>query len=480
MAFSFSKPNKTSTFFGQVNAGRKQTAGQQIPQVQGAIGTVQNQTQAQKDASGKVNQAGNQMVASTDTSKFGSGMGKLDNLGNTKVGNVPTFNTSVIAPQLKVVGGDAQGGEITKNAQITDASGRVVTDKANLISSAEQENASGQAAIDAAIKASSDAAAAFASGIPGATTAATDALSTNYQAQQAQKEAEAKRVSENNLGQLGLESADERAQAEKAALLAEKGSNAGKLAALYGVGYDVNKFGALDSNIMQGQLNEAQSNAQAALAGKEMAGREAASTRETYLNLNKGELGKINAEKTRIDGVIADKTKNVQAISEQLAKLASDTSAAGVAAKEQLTKSLTAVQKEINDTYAKRYKLQVDAMREAERQKQAARAQGVTQDIAGNVGSTLSPVGTAVTNFAKQERDRLGRMAANPVKETNKTVNDVYDKMEGLADKVEKKAPKPVQKVVALAKKPGKVAAKGAQKVAAKVEETYNKYNPFG
>lgn len=367
MAFKFSKPNKTSTFFGQVDAGRRQVAGQKEPGIQGAVGTVQNQANAQQAQTGNVQKAQGQMIDSTNTKSLsGESLGKAEGLAQTKVQGSENFsgilnNKPVNASNMVVAHGDAvdtNTGKIKSMPTIMN-NGREVRGGVNdVLSGMNKQTANAMGQVDAIASDRMAASQDFQNVATPTLENATGELGEAYRAQMDQKALEEKRLTEGNLGQMGMENAFEVEQAQKAALLAEENNNVGKLASLYGVGYDPTKFGALDSNILQGQLNEGTSQAKQAIGAKQLAQRETAQSRELYANATQEQRAKIDKEKTKVEGRIGELTTQINAIQEQLAQVASETGNAAAKAKAELDKRLkdaSAKVRKVYDEYAEDY-----------------------------------------------------------------------------------------------------------------------------
>jgi hypothetical protein len=310
---AFARPNKTKSLFAQVDAGRPAAARTKLGGIEGSQAVMQSQIAGQGQENKNVEAAQNQVASNTrDTYANLDGFGKVkDQIGKQEgflAGPAPTFNT-----QLNPVGGriDVKGA----------AGAQVVTGDAGLKARAEaEEKAKTEAAQKQQNKYSVQGGM-----LTGMNTGnLTDELGVaNAADTQKLRDAELQ-ITEGNLGQLAGESDYEIEQAQLAQVLADRQSNVGKLKNLYGVGYDTSKYGALDSNILQGQFNDASIAAKDNIAAKDLAQKEGSRVRESYLdqidtsraktteakNIADKEITRLNGELGRLDVKIAEAIKN--------------------------------------------------------------------------------------------------------------------------------------------------------------------------
>lgn len=144
-------------------------------------------------------------------------------------------------------------------------------------------------------------------------------------------------ITKGNLGVTPDESDFEMEQAKLAQVLADRQSNVGKLKALYGVGYDSTKYGALDSNVLQGQFNDASVVAKNNIEAKDMAQKEGARVREAYLGENATQVGKLNETKVETEKRIVETDNQLGTLRQQLDNLKTDTSNAAKLARGKIT-----------------------------------------------------------------------------------------------------------------------------------------------
>lgn len=124
---------------------------------------------------------------------------------------------------------------------------------------------------------------------------------------------------QNNLTDLGTQNQVQQQAANTNNLLAQQGPalGAGKLAALFGPGYNSERYGAQDSQIYEKQLQDAQRNAQQQLQNSDIAQQGKSGAQQQYNQNVKeaqqsvGDLGQ--KYKDYISGVLADKTKTIAA-----------------------------------------------------------------------------------------------------------------------------------------------------------------------
>ena len=302
----YRQPNRTKTFFQQVNAGRPAAARQKLGAAEGATSVVKAQAQAQGQENTTVQNQSTQ-VANIGEQGFDnlSGFAKVDERldQGAKFVNTPTlgFRTQVnTTGQTPTVVGAGTGA-----AKITGA------DQAGVDKTADTE-ATRSAAYNQELYNEFES---TGKGLTGMTTEdLTNELGQAYQEGGKQLDAATTAMTEGNLGRLADESAFEREQEQLARVLADRESNIGKLRALYGVGYDTGKYGALDSNILQGQFNELQGQSATALEEKEKVQRAGDKVRQSYLDT-------VESSKTKLDESKVKAEERITKLGEQLSAM---------------------------------------------------------------------------------------------------------------------------------------------------------------
>ena len=291
---AFQQPNRTKSFFAQVDQGRPEAAQQKLGGIMGSQSSLQNQAAAQTGENQKVDASKTQIANSVSTG-YGN-LGETSKLG-THVANQQSFvtgNTPVLKSNVAPTDMTATNKEdkLTRDSLQTDVVNRDIVN-----------NYATRGAALAGIN----------------TQAATKELGDAYQRDSNIVNNARKDVTENHFGQLGGPSAYEIQQAQVAQTLADRDSNIGKLKALYGSGYDSTKYGALDSNLLQGQFNDAQGQAQQDIAGLNTANKNGDRARSLYLTqMDSSKLGldknntEAQANLTKLGGQISDLDIKIQ------------------------------------------------------------------------------------------------------------------------------------------------------------------------
>ena len=365
MATPFSSANRTKSFFSQVDQNRPQAAQQKLGGIMGSQSVLQNSTNAQQGENQKVGEA-TQAVAKNTT----QGYGNLSEIGKAQ-GHVaaqrefagqatPVLTTQIKAPALNtatVADKDLQGVVDNNKTQVTNSTNRAID--ANKSVTDNYVNA-GNALTDRGNAANG-------------TGLAEKQLGETYQTDSDKLRDAQKQMTQGNLGQLAAPSNYELEQQQLAQVLADRQSNVGKLKALYGSGYDSSKFGALDSNLLQGQFNDAQGKAKEGLAGLENAKKGSDRAREQYLNQIDISQGITDKAKTDAEAKIADIGNQINILND---KINNSTASAG----RELTKQKTALETKAEElrqgygtTYGKYTKEQQDKIHALEDEEQRAK-----------------------------------------------------------------------------------------------------------
>lgn len=378
---TFARPNKTKSLFAQVDAGRPAAARIRLGGIEASQSVLQNQTATQGQENKNVQGQQQQMVMAgqqgRDSTSNLAGFNEAQAVfaeGNPQVAaSKPkfqdAFNAGQVAQTRASIVGPSNPNEIVagpndKNPNPGAGSmsyfnvpgmtiGGPVTPGGQ---SARQGYGldSGQAAtgIGAGIQARNDQieqrvirnADGTLSRIDGVKLG--DELNTAYGDASKTLEGYQDKITKGNLGAMANESDYEMEQAKLAQVLADRQSNVGKLKALYGVGYDTNKYGALDSNLLQGQFNAASDTAKDNIAAKDLAQKEGARVREAYLNENATQVGKLNETKADTEKRVVETDKKLGTLKQQLSDLKTDTSNAANVARNKLTAEIGKLESE--------------------------------------------------------------------------------------------------------------------------------------
>jgi len=273
---SFQQPNRTKSFFASVDAGRPQAAQQKLGGIMGSQSAIQNQTKAQVGE--------NQSVDAAKTGVANSVSSTYANLGETKkLGEHATQRQQFINQGTPVLADTARpinASSSTRAADLRENTNNAINENARTMGI--YENA-GKRIVDTTPE------------------AATKELSDAYQKDTGLLDNANRQMTDGNLGRLAGPSSYEIEQAQLQQVLADRNSNVGKLRALYGTGYDTTKYGALDSNLLQGQFNEAQGQSRQNVQALNTANAGGQKSRELYLDqmdTSRGELGKRHNEAT--------------------------------------------------------------------------------------------------------------------------------------------------------------------------------------
>jgi hypothetical protein len=368
---TFTRPNKTKSLFSQIDANRPAAARTKLGGIEASQSVLQNQTAVQGQENKNVQGQQQQMITAgqqgRDSTSNLAGFGKAQAVfaeGNPQVaGGVPKFqdafkSNEVAQTKASIVGpsnpneivagpnspngnfgdgamsyfnrpGMAIGGPVTPGGQNAKQgygldSGQSAVGIGNQINTRTTQkegeivrNADGTLSRIGEIKLG-------------------DELSTAYGDASKTLEGYQNKITEGNLGAMANESDYEMEQAKLAQVLADRQSNVGKLKALYGVGYDTNKYGALDSNLLQGQFNAAAETAKENIAAKDMAQKEGGRVREAYLDENKAQVGKLDETKAATEKRVVETDKKLSTLKQQLSDLKTNTSNAANAARNKL------------------------------------------------------------------------------------------------------------------------------------------------
>lgn len=338
----YRQPNRTATFFRQVDMNRPAAARQKLGAAQGAQAVLQGQTAAQKQENQNVQNTQTQMTQAgaqgrQDTSNlagFNTATNVLNEGGKIISGGTPVLQSGFTQGEKGqtrvVISGPARPDAIVGGSQpaSTGMFGHIQPFSLGTPSapggSAGKDGYSLSAGQDATkigadIQARNEAATqGFVKLADGTIARASDInlgeeLSTAYGKAADTLGGFEKQMTEGNLGRLGAESEFEQEQADLARVLADRDSNIGKLKSLYGVGYDTGKYGALDSNLLQGQLADAAQESKTNLQNREKARAAGDLVRESYMresDSQKEQLDKTKEETqkrvTEIDGKLGE------------------------------------------------------------------------------------------------------------------------------------------------------------------------------
>ena len=350
----FGRPNRTKTMFSQIDANRPTYARQKLGGIESSQSVVKHQTAAQNAQNdGVVNkqtemvragQQGRDSVANlsgfvTADSIKTDGQMQLNGpkpvfqtaftdgqVGQTRasivgpsdpdviMSNAPTQANGMFAPSNFVIGNPATpGGQNARSGYGLDAGVQ-----ADTIGS-EIDNRNSQLEQGVITKADGTISRVGELNLG-------KELDTAYTGASATLDAYRDKMTKENLGQLADNSAFEDQQTQLAAVLADRESNIGKLSKLYGVGYDSGKYGALDSNILQAQFNDAQEQAGQNLEALDTAEKAGDQTRKSYLEKSK-ELGtSLNTVKNETQDRVTKIDGELSSLKIKLEKLKTDTS----------------------------------------------------------------------------------------------------------------------------------------------------------
>ena len=298
MATPFSSANRTKSFFSQVDQNRPQAAQQKLGGIMGSQSVLQNSTNAQQGENQKVGEA-TQAVAKNTT----QGYGNLSEIGKAQ-GHVAAQRefAGQATPVLTTTAAPLSAGTQTRAAD--NAINTATAVQGNKNTTDKYVNA-GNALTDRGNAANG-------------TGLAEKQLGETYQTDSDKLRDAQKQMTQGNLGQLAAPSNYELEQQQLAQVLADRQSNVGKLKALYGSGYDSSKFGALDSNLLQGQFNDAQGKAKEGLAGLENAKKGSDRAREQYLNQIDISQGITDKAKTDAEAKIADIGNQINILNDKI------------------------------------------------------------------------------------------------------------------------------------------------------------------
>ena len=392
---SFQQPNRTKSFFASVDAGRPQAAQQKLGGIMGSQSAIQNQTKAQVGE--------NQSVDAAKTGVANSVSSTYANLGETKkLGEHATQRQQFInqgTPVLVDTARPINASSSTRAADLRENTNNAINENARTMGI--YENA-GKRIVDTTPE------------------AATKELSDAYQKDTGLLDNANRQMTDGNLGRLAGPSSYEIEQAQLQQVLADRNSNVGKLRALYGTGYDTTKYGALDSNLLQGQFNEAQGQSQQNVQALNTANAGGQKSRELYLDqmdTSRGELGKRHNEATA----------NLTEIGNRIKTLDTQISTAKGVAKERLiafkkkletTRDTDVVKLQAQDdkdnAARNAYTNSVREAKAAAERAQVQAANEATRAVANNISSVftqpLKNVAKSVLSPAKQ----LANAVANP------------------------------------------------------------------
>lgn len=359
MVAQFGSANRTKSLFSMIDAGRPQAAQQKLGGIMGSQSVLANQANAQtaenKQVTDKTQDMANN-VGNYDNLEGYKSAGQTLQAGNKLVGGVTGTPTLVSSVQ--------QGG-IAKSVQ---AEG----DMKKALQSNVDKNAAFQKAAGDLVK-NTD------------TTGLTDELNKAYQGDVSKLQANQDLMTKGNLGVLAGPSQYEIDQAKTAQLLADNQSNIGKLNALYGGGYDSTKYGALDSNLLQGQFNEAQGKAKQGLANVEEANKQGENVRKAYLDQVKTSQDSLGKNKQAAD-------ENIKRWNTELAKL-----------KAKLTDSMarsggnvSAANQKLKEQYDALLKKKTEFEGDQAKEVDAQKGRVITNALAGAANDTVEGIGRAL------------------------------------------------------------------------------------
>lgn len=308
MVTAFQKPSRTKSLFAQVDAGRPAVARQKLGGIESSQSVLKNQTGAQQGENNMVSAAQGQVAANTRQTYdkldgFAKVDQRLDSQEKFAAGAVPVFASKV-------------GTSATSPVMVTGQAGKQTVTADNAFAGNVDRD---QKVVQGSNVAAQSSYANEGNALTGMTTEGlAEELSGAYKTDTMNLDVAQRQMSDGNLGVLANESAFEQEQAQLAQVLADRQSNVGKLRALYGGGYDSSKYGALDSNLLQGQFNDAQVEATSNIEDKKAAQLSGARVRESYLDqVDKSKkqtdeakgvadkrIGEMSSELARLDGVI--------------------------------------------------------------------------------------------------------------------------------------------------------------------------------
>jgi DNA repair exonuclease SbcCD ATPase subunit len=298
MATPFQSANRTKSLFSMIDANRPQAAQQKLGGIMGSQSAVQNTTNAQQGENQKV----------TEKAQDFGNIAKNGYSGLSEIGNAQTH---VAAQQDFAKQGTpvltTSAVPIAANTQTREADNRINTQRAV---DSNQKVIDKYANTGNALTNMDNAA--------NGTGLAEKQLADSYQADFDKLHNAEKEMTQGNLGQLAQASPYEIQQQQLAQVLADRQSNIGKLKALYGIGYDSGKFGALDSNLLQGQFNDAQNKAKEGLNALENAKKGGERAREQYFDQADVAKGSIDKAKDEAQTKIGDIKKQIDTLNQQI------------------------------------------------------------------------------------------------------------------------------------------------------------------
>lgn len=343
MVTQFQKTNRVKSLFSQIDNGRPQAAQQKLGAIMGSQTALANQTTAQTAENTKVNQAATNVA--TNTTKGYTGISEIGN-GEKHIADQQKF-AGMATPVLTTKAAPIAASSETRAADSANNTGTAINDNRKV--TAQYENA-GNALIDRANPAD----------------LATKQLAGAYQTDVDALNQAQTQMTEGNLGQLSGPSDYEIEQAQMAQVLADRQSNIGKLKSMYGVGYDTSKYGALDSNLLQGQFNDAQGQARTGIENLESARKGGDYSREQYLD-------QVGTSRTTTDKAKVETETKIADISKQIDLLNQKITASTGKAQQNLTETKARLELERDKLEPGLIKLDngANAVREAYNQKRA-------------------------------------------------------------------------------------------------------------
>lgn len=330
----FQRPNKTKSLFAQVDAGRPAAARVKLGGVEGSQSVMQNQTMAQGQENKNVQTAQNQVVGQTSNSVNNLKMDPALTIAENQTSDASNYSKTNPVFATSVAGG---GGTVRSPTQNTSGYEKAFVADGTIKKQGDVARAGNEQVLNDVTGKVGE----FQTTLSGYdNNALGNRLNSVYDDESKLLKTSEEAMTKGNLGQLADESDYEMEQAQLAQVLADRQSNVGKLKALYGVGYDTNKYGALDSNLLQGQFNDAAVTAKDNIEAKDMAQKEGARVRESYLD-------QIGTSKTQLDEQKGETAKRVEVIDrdiskakEALTELQGRTDAASVKAAQDLKTSI--------------------------------------------------------------------------------------------------------------------------------------------
>jgi O6-methylguanine-DNA--protein-cysteine methyltransferase len=407
MGLRGSGPNRAETFFQQVDANKKNAAKDAIA-TGSILGGVYNKgTQARKQEAANVGQQ-TTAVANTNT-----------DFQDTKTGNVQsTVNqaTPVVVPTVSAEGYNANqyvtSGQstVTANPQNTDRGGRALdSSKVSYTTKDLNEGAAAQGSADylagelAKFTTETERQNALMNLLEGA--------DEDIKAEVA-ADLERKGILDKTLldaikagqtekyGEIAQASQTDQNAADFMRRLAEQNpSNVGLLSMLYGGGYDAGKYGALDSNILQGQLNELRQEAEPALSERESAqnimGQSVKDFYSTAEGKQKEVIDKYNAEVKETDSLGEASAKAKTQIQQNIEQLVNARATASTELKKQIDEKLAALRGDLKKlNAAEKGKAQSAADKDAKKRSEEAQKKkeaDFSAKIRNKLGIELSP-----------------------------------------------------------------------------------------